>query len=48
MQLQKILICSRSSGPFLLQAASALQQKLESQVSIFVTMVKNEEKCGKS
>lgn len=44
----KILICSHFSGPLLLQAANTLQQKLESQVSIFATMVKNEEKCGKS
>ena len=32
----------------LLQAASASQQKLESEVSIFVSMVKNEENCGRS
>lgn len=32
----------------LLQAANASQQKLESEVSIFLSMVKNEENCGKS
>lgn len=31
----------------LLQAANAFQQKLESEVSIFLSMVKNEENCGR-
>lgn len=33
--------------PVLLQAASRCQQKLESEVSIFLSMVKNEGNCGK-
>lgn len=51
---QRMCFCRRcifdiqSSFPLLLQAASTLQQKLESAVSIFGTMVKNEENCGKS
>lgn len=36
------------SCPVLLQAANASQQKLESELSIFLSMVKNEENCGKS
>ncbi|XP_070830386.1 oxysterol-binding protein-related protein 1-like isoform X1 [Chaetodon trifascialis] len=32
--------------PQVLQAASALQQKLDSEVSIFLSMVKNEENCA--
>lgn len=30
------------------QAANASQQQLESEVSIFLSMVKNEENCGRS
>lgn len=30
------------------QEANVLQQKLESEVSIFVSMVKNEEMCGRT
>lgn len=42
------LTYSHLSSPLPLQAASTLQQKLESAVSIFGTMVKNDENCGKS
>lgn len=34
--------------PVLLQAANTLQQRLESEVSIFLSMVKNEENSGRS
>lgn len=41
-------MCECLSYPVLLQAANAFQQKLEGEVSIFVSMVKNEENCGRS
>lgn len=34
--------------PVLLQTANTLQQRLESEVSIFLSMVKNEENSGRS
>lgn len=41
------LIANLIDCPLLLQAAKACQQKLENEVSIFESMVKNEEHFGK-
>lgn len=45
---RRIFMYKYLSCPVLFQAANAFQQKLESEVSIFLSMVKNEENSGRS